>query len=608
MELAWNLPVPTGLEDSMHRCSALGLVGTAIALSIAPSCGGASDQEALFNHVGGASGADASAGQGGSAGEGGTIGQGGTGGAVDDAGEASAGSAGTAGQGGSAQGGAAGSSAGSGGTGASAGQGGSAGSPTIGTEFWAVDLPNERGGLSSDPTSWPSQKPWGVLVANHANAPAHVVVERNTAPLGSPASLQQVAAKDIAPGAVEQFTLPTQEVTGWTPSTTEPPGPPGTFLSSNAFRITSDLPVSVVQFNNLENVWSTDASSLLSRTALGTSYRVVGWPAANPFAMQGMNLAGIPDHTAVTIVGTTAGTAVKVTLGGAIVGDGAGINPTPAGGVVQTTLGPFDVLNLSSYGGTQDAPLKGDLTGTLVEASNPVAVFTSAERAMATAAMIAGMPTPPAYDPLSACCTEHLEEQLRPAAVAGASFVVAHSPWRSTGAYREPDLLRFVSLSAPAQVTTSLPAPFNQFSLQPGASFDAWTTTDAVISSTAPLLVAQVIASNTMTTDEIGDPSMLLLPPVTEYRTKYVFSVPTGWTTAGMSIATPQGNALSIDGASVGAQCESVSAGMVEGTAFDAMRCPVSTGSHVLSGSKPFGVSVFAYGPSSAWSYAASGE
>ena len=71
--------------------------------------------------------------------------------------------------------------------------------------------------------------------------------------------------------------------------------------------IKSDVPIVVYQFNTMRHTYSNDASLLVPKNGLGNVYRVLGWPTANPIeiSMPGApDIAGIPDHSFVTIIGT----------------------------------------------------------------------------------------------------------------------------------------------------------------------------------------------------------------------------------------------------------------------------------------------------------------
>lgn len=103
-----------------------------------------------------------------------------------------------------------------------------------------------------------------------------------------------------------------------TSSTADPPGPPYTLLSSNAFHVTSTAPILLYQQNGDDA--ANGGTALLPATELGTKHHVLGWPTTNPTAP--ISIPGIPDHSSVTIVGTAAGTSVTVTAGGAMLGNG----------------------------------------------------------------------------------------------------------------------------------------------------------------------------------------------------------------------------------------------------------------------------------------------
>jgi hypothetical protein len=460
----------------------------------------------------------------------------------------------------------------------------------VGCEFWAADLDNEYSQLNDA-----AGAPWGIVVSNGGQLGAGVVIEVNDAPPGAPVVLREITSFALAPGHVEEVELPTREVDGSEKGTDEGPG---TWLSSRAFHVRATAPIVVYQLNTLRNSFSNDASLLLPQPALGTTYRVLGYPTANPITVPGLPTPqGIPDHSFVTIIGTQPGTKVSVKLGGPIVSGG----PIPAGNkgdTIEQTLGPYDVLNLESTG------IPGDLSGTVVVSSAPVVVFTGGERAIGPLDTT-GMPLPPDYKPSDLCCTDHLEEQLLPVTSYGKKFVVTRSPIRSTGGYVEPDLLRFMGVAAPTTVKTSLPAPFDAFTLQPGEIKDAWTTTDFTVDATEPLAVAQILVSQmftTFTNGEGGDPSLTIFPPVDQYRKDYLFNVPTSWTTNYVVIAAPVGSNVTIDGAAPGA-CVVAPAGTADGKTWEARRCPIKEGQHHMSGDAAFGIVAYGYGRAGSYAF-----
>lgn len=463
----------------------------------------------------------------------------------------------------------------------------------VGCEFWAVDLDNEYSSFNDAAGS-----PWGVVVSNFGKTPANVVVEKNDGPPNGAAAISTVLTESLAPGSLKELTLPTREVDG----STQADNGPGTMVSSNAFRIRSDVPIVVYQFNTLRHSYSNDASLLIPKNGLGNVYRVLGWPTTNPIKASipgAPDIAGIPDHSFVTIIGTQPNTAVTITVSTATVA-GGGVDAKKKGDVIQHVIGPFDVLNIESSG------IPGDMTGTVVESSAPIVVFSGGERGIAplNAGTNGGPPAPPGYESKDLCCTDHLEEQLLPITSYGKSFVVTRSPIRSTGGYVEPDMLRFMGVAAPTTVKTNLPPPNDNFTLQPGEIRDAWTTTDFVAEATEPLAIGQILVSQGFTNgaSEGGDPSLTIPPPVDQYRRNYLFNVPSSWSKNYVVIAAPAGAAVLIDGQAP-AGCVVSPAGTLGGQSWESRRCVIGEGAHQMTGDQAFGIIAYGYGSRGSYAF-----
>jgi hypothetical protein len=459
----------------------------------------------------------------------------------------------------------------------------------VGCEFWAVDLDQQDG--FNDPAS----APWGVALSNAGQGQADVTIEINEAPVGQPLATKIVQQVSVAAGNLQAVTLPTRELDcGVKPNDY---ASPGTCLSSRAYRITSSAPIVVTQFNVFANAYSNDASLLLPTNALGKVYRIIGWPAGHP-----LPLFGIIDRSYVTIVGTKPGTQVTVNPSWRIKGNPP-IAATGPGGTITATLGPFDVLNLETDDATVQDDFKkaADLSGTAVTASAPVAVFSGVETTEAPGGVI-DVPTPSGWMSGDTCCLDHLEEQMFPVESVGSNYVIARSPVRSTSGFREPDIIRFVGAAETATVTTSLPAPFDSFTLQPGEVKTTWTQDNITVTATKPVMVGQILVSNQYVDGPyIGDPSLTVFPPVEQFRTEYVILTPGSWTQSWVVIAAEVGKGTTIDGApTVG--CITEPAGAVMGVTYESRRCPLTTGVHRLSGGTPFGIVAYGYG--SAGSYA----
>lgn len=429
-----------------------------------------------------------------------------------------AGSGGDAGNGGEA------------GTGASA-SGGSPGtvdpmpvteSPYAGTQFFAVDLPNFE-----DAAENPS---WGVAVLSAAvpgcanpacTAAADVTISVNESPAGQAPDWHALETFTLGPQEGRFVDLPAREVTGRSP--TSPDGPM-TRRSANVVRVSSTGSVFVAQLSGTAADATADATMLFPEPDydLGETdelYRVVSAPA----------LAS--GHNSITLVAKANGAAFEVVPTAEIEGDGLTLGPWSPGESASFDLSPFEVLNLAAA---------GDLTGTVIQGSGIASVFTSARGAQVPGTLESGPPPVPGSEE-SGCCSDHLQEQLLPlrawesgVIVAppvgwGTDFVVPSSPSRSETASREPDLIRIVAGESGAGITTSLPAPHDAFSLGPGEHTDVWTTQDTYIRSSAPVSVAQILVGSGYTTAGKGDPSLLMIPPVDEYRESAWIYVPEGW-------------------------------------------------------------------------------
>jgi hypothetical protein len=461
----------------------------------------------------------------------------------------------------------------------------------VGCEFWAVDLDQQDG--FGDPAS----APWGVAISNAGSGKADITIEINEAPVGEPLALSTVQQKSVDAGSLLALVLPTRELDCGTKPNDY--ASPGTCLSSRAFRITSSAPIVVYQFNVFENAYSNDASLLLPTNALGNIYRVLGWPAGHPVKVPGFNII---DRSYVTVVGTTPNTKVTVKPSWRIKGNPP-IAQTAAGGEIVATIGPFDVLNLETDDGTfqDDVKTLADLSGTLVQATAPVAVFSGVETTSAPGGVLE-IPVPPGWTTEDTCCLDHLEDQLFPVESVGMNYVIPRSPIRSTGSFHEPDILRFVGAAEAANVTTTLPAPFASFTLQPGEVKTTWTQDDVIITSDKPVMVGQILVSNEYLDGAyIGDPSLTVYPPVDQFRNDYIFLAPGSWDQSWVVIAAEQGSDVAVDGTNPG-NCIVTLSGTLGDKTYESRRCPLDEGVHGLHGDKPFGVVAYGYG--AAGSYA----
>ena len=403
----------------------------------------------------------------------------------------------------------------------------------IGCEYWGADLDNAM--ISA--TSNAAAQQYAIVVSNaQPDVPVHVSVLQDDSSPGEANAPYEIANATIAPYNLQVFKLGPREIDG---------SPPGQFntgsntaLTRHAYKVVTDFPVSAYQFNPLDNVnvFSNDASLLKPREALEldapvmqTQYVVAGWPqtiAATDDPKTNFDPSSpINLRAFLTIIGTHANTSVRVRTRAAVV-PGGPVPATPIGGVIEATIGPYDVLNLET------GDFNADFTGSLVEADGPVVVFSGSEASDA-----------PHFDDLAnrRCCADHLENQLDPIRTAGKSFAIAHNPSRTRavqaaganlGLNPEPDFVRFVSASAGgATIKTTLMPPDDTIVLSGLGDFHEVTVySDFVATSSNPVHVAQVMPSQDAAGVPRGlpggDPSLVIYPPTEQYRPNYVFLTP----------------------------------------------------------------------------------
>jgi hypothetical protein len=459
----------------------------------------------------------------------------------------------------------------------------------LGCEFYAADLDNASLLTGRDA----SAQQYAIVISNPNPVDATVIIERNDALYGEEPVLSVVDERVIAAGDLEVFELPRREVDGSSSNAqcfVDGPACPGaetcvcideaeelcqcrrtmssdgmndgthSALTSQAYRVRSNWPLTAYQFNPLENVsvFSNDASLLVPTSAVGSTYTVVGWPqtiANDEFDPSKDFDDGVTTEdlrASLTIIGTRANTSVTVTLGAQVVKvvgvDGAAdLGP---GDTVEVTLGAFDVLNLETEG------FNADFTGSGVSASQPVSVFVGSEASDA-----------PRFDSYAnrQCCADHLEEQLFPDSTLGRAFVIARQPPRTMSlndAFSTPDSVEEVNetewvrvvgtTATPATVTTTLPAPWDQFEVGQNQDVIVPATQDFLMESSRAVAVLQILPSQMAVGIPSrypgGDPSIIAVPPSEQFRREYVFLTPDKYAFDFVTIMTSSRSRVLLDG------------------------------------------------------------
>ena len=424
----------------------------------------------------------------------------------------------------------------------------------VGCEYWAVDLDN----ADVDDTLNAAAQQFAVVVSNaQPDVTAEVTIEQDDTSPGERNKPYVVAEARIPPLSLRVFPLGPREVDG---------SPPGTFdsgthsaLTRQAFRVRSTFPVVAYQFNPLTNVgvFSNDASLLKPREAIEPEgsgvqdmYVVAGWPQTIAHTDDPRTSFGstkrVDLRAFLTVVGTRNDTTVRVKTTTRFVG-APGIEETAAGGELTVKLGAFDVLNLE----TED--FNADFTGSVVSADQAVVAFSGSEASDA-----------PYFSTLGKrfCCADHLEEQLDHLRTAGTHFIAAATPNRTdalvaagaaVGHADQVDYFRILATSANgAHVTTTL-ASVPSIDLAGRGDFtDIPSAESFALSSDYPITVMSVSPSQEAAGVPRdlpgGDPSTLIIPPLEQFRSTYVFLTPDEYAFDFVRIAAPDDAVIVFDG------------------------------------------------------------
>jgi hypothetical protein len=328
-----------------------------------------------------------------------------------------------------------------------------------------------------------------------------------------------------------------------------------------AVRIEAEEQIAAYGLNRITQ--TTDAFAAIPTDALGQRYRVMAWPASINGPSQLAIAAIAPDGD------MSATTNVTITPS-----DDAG---SRAAGVPYTIeLGPFDAYQLQS---------DGDLTGTLIESDEPVAVF-------------GGNRCGNIPGPNTGFC-DHLVEQIPPTSSWGSEALTVPLATRFFGD-------TFVVLADQDGTTVSVQGEASDsFVLDAGESEQLLLESSHRVTADAPILVSQY--SNGSEWDgETADPFMMLIPTSAQFVEGYTFATATpgmGFTDNYANIVALTSDAAAgdvlLDGVSVppGSFTELV------GTGYSAAQVPIAVGTHTLEAPNPLGLYVYGYADFDSYGY-----
>ena len=344
------------------------------------------------------------------------------------------------------------------------------------------------------------------------------------------------------------------------------PGPGTSFL---AYHIVSDTPVSVYQFNPFDNsnenpftsdglsvdagnmfggkLYSNDASLIMPTSGLYTDYIATSYHALSTVA---------PSYA--TIIGFSP-TEIEIEVNSpvALSGDfGNGVNAIPANTWTTLRLKRFQVIQLE--GPINDNDKGPDITGTRIRCKTPDS-DSCAPFVVFGGHVCANVPSERRY-------CDHLEHQMFPVQIWGKQYIVVKTMPRGTTDF---DMVRIV---ASEDGTTIGYTPFHPKALPGITTWDASTFLNAqqwtefyiqqplLITADKPIMVAQYITGSEMisitcqtnhTEQCVGDPAMMVVPPIEQYREHYIFLTPGSYVSNFATIVKPKGVTAILDGVEI---------------------------------------------------------
>ncbi len=486
----------------------------------------------------------------------------------------------------------------------------------VGCEYWPVPLANTE--------ELSTRFDFRVVAANPGDAEAHVSVTLDGAAVFT-GTVPASGLLEIPLGWIEgqSFGIPEGS---WSSIS----------MAGGAYRLTSDRPVTVSQFNPFEYAvsggggggggggttvysYTNDATLLLPSHVLtgdyvGLTYVPFSRAVATTTPVTTPAVYGkYPGYIAIVGV-TPEPTSVRVHVSGHVAAESGGLfSATARGGVLEFTLSRGQVVHVAA-----DVPpdctasrpgyhseeicdsgvcsrfdtcreVDFDLTGTRITADRPVAVFGGHVCA---------------YVPYTAQACDHLEVQIAPIQTWGTGYV--SMPMVDAGS-SAPNLVRVVSAFDGTTINIDPPQDGHSTETLLADQFAEFlASTPFSVTGSHSIMVGQFLLGQYLDPENPaarGDPAMTVLVPAEQYRQDYTFIMPTSYnaTTNGQNylmIVRPPGLALSIDSTPVAAAWQSVGGQEIA-------IVPLDGGTHGIAGAGQFGIISYGLGEFTSYAYPA---
>ncbi|MBK7830642.1 IgGFc-binding protein [Nannocystis sp.] len=382
---------------------------------------------------------------------------------------------------------------------------------------------------------------FAVTIANTTDIAAKVTITRGDV---------DVAMTTVDPGSVEAVTLP------WVTELSEGPGP-SALVIDGAYRLRSDQPVTVYQYNPFAATVSNDASLLIPVNAWGKKIVVASSTEAFDYPSF---YAVVAAHDLTTVTLTPSATGKTVLAGGGVMADGSG----------QLVLDRGDVLQVLTD--------SGDLTGTVVDADKPVQVIGGSKCLFA---------------PINVFACDHGEESIFPVDTLAKTYVIVPPAQYPNGVQENPQIVRVIASEANTALTFTPDQPVGKLLAAVGDYVELPAgTAKFVVSADKRVLVSQFMASSG------SHPAMILAVTPAQWRDDYLVHAPPSWEVNFVDIVAKTGTAVMVDGAAIPPLTA------IPGTTYAYTHVKLSNlgdGNHRITGSDKLGISI--YGLQTAGSY-----
>ncbi|NMC68929.1 MAG: hypothetical protein GYA57_02540 [Myxococcales bacterium] len=460
-----------------------------------------------------------------------------------------------------------------------------------GCDYWPVQLANA--GLE-DTTTFR----YALVIGNRQGTTANIqVLNRGGV----------VATTSVPPDSIRTLEL------NWNESLRSATG--SEFVPNGAWRLKSDVPVTVYQFNPLkywggsgmmgQGSYSNDASLLLPRHVLTGDYIVASRPTFMLSFSDWLSEEFSGNSGVFSIVAVEDGTEVEITFHGNTQAGGS-VAAYRRGSSDRFYLDKYDVLQILSEVperctiarsephpadpsvtiGYCNMGVEYDLTGTEIRANKPVAVYGGHDCT---------------FVPFDRWACDHLEEQIFPLQAWGTRYLAARTqPVADEGNYwrvisgRDGNHIRFN------------PPIHGEETLNRTDWFEFESRDDFEVTGDGAFLLVGFLVGQGSNLDSIGDPAMALAVPVEQYRLSYNFLAPedyrndpaTGATGRNyVNVIAPDGVVVTLDGTPVGGFTP------IGGTGFGVARVEIGGGSHAIGSANEFGITCYGYGNYTSYMY-----